>query len=140
MSIYPCSSCGQRPRGKIASVYSAWFDADGKREAWKQRFCAPCLTTLTDGFRDSLSQNTSDVTACPLCGVDASTNLDPIYLTLYLPKREPVESALCTCGSCAPNLRNLLRVGAQALANRQENSRGPHDGAPDSDPWEGFPS
>jgi len=140
VSIYPCSSCGQRQHGKLATVYSAWFDADGKREAWKQRFCAPCLTTLTEGFRDSLSLNMSDVTVCPLCGADASINLDPIYLTLYLPKREPVESALCTCASCAPSLRNLLRVGAQALADRQEKSQGLSNGAPGSDPWEGFPS
>ena len=54
---------------------------------------------------------------------------------LDLPKRDPVESALCTCGSCAPSLRKLLQVGAQALADRQLESGGLSNGAPHSDPW-----
>jgi len=135
VSVFPCSSCGQRQKGRLATVYSAWFDAKGKREAWKQRLCAPCLTTLTASFRDSLLANSLDVTVCPLCGADNSTTLDPTYLTLYLPKRDPVESALCTCGSCAPSLRKLLQVGAQALADRQLESGGLSNGAPHSDPW-----
>jgi hypothetical protein len=138
--IHPCSSCGLRSRQKLASVYSAWFDHDGERQAWKQRFCAPCLMQLTDGFRDSLSANSLDVTVCPICGKDASTDLDPIYLTLYLPKREPVESALCTCASCAPSLRNLLQVGAQRLPDRQGSNQGPSNGAPDIDTFADFPS
>jgi hypothetical protein len=140
VSIYPCSSCSLRRTGKLASVYSAWFNADGERVAWKQRLCAPCLMTLTDGFRDSLSRNSSDVTVCPICGQDSSTDLDPIYLTLYLPKREPVESALCTCASCAPSLRKLLQVGAHRLPNREIKSLGPGNGAPDFDPFGDFPS
>jgi hypothetical protein len=104
----------------------------------RQRLCAPCLTTLTEGFREQLSANSLDLTVCPTCGQDSSTDLDPTYLTLYLPKREAVECALCTCSSCAPSLRGLLQVGATPLADRQQQSRGPQDGAPDSDPWMEF--
>ncbi len=135
MSAYPCSSHGAKIKGKLATVYSAWFDSEGERQAWKQRLCAPCLTTLADSFKAALSTNASDLTVCPMCGQDSSTVLDPIYLNVYLPKRDPEEFALCTCSSCAPSLRSLLLVGAQRLTNRGTGSGAP-GGAPDPDPWD----
>jgi hypothetical protein len=69
-----------------------------------------------------VSDDNPNVSACPACGSDASTDLDPIYLTLYLPKQDPREFALSTCGPCAVSLRGSLQQGAMRLPERNGQS------------------
>jgi hypothetical protein len=134
MSIFPCSVCGQKPVGKIATVYSAWFQADGGRVAWKQRLCASCVSSTLRDLLRSASDSSQDVAACPACGTDASSDLDPIYLTLYLPKQDPREYALTTCGVCAAQLRLTLIDGAARLPDRVGGQNG---GSSQADDWAG---
>lgn len=135
MSVFPCSYCGQRVPGRLASIYSAWFLADGSRTAWKQRACAPCVTQQLRSLLAHAADDSSAVTACPACGSDALQDLDPIYLTVYLPKQEPREFALTTDGACAVSLRLRLQERAERLPDRDgRGSRGFGDGA--DDPWE----
>ena len=134
MSAYPCSGCGQKSRGRLASLYSAWFLADGSRTAWKQRLCAPCVKSRLGELLASAQQESGLVTACPACGSDASTSLDPIYLTLYLPKQEPREFALTTDASCAARLRLSLQDHADRLQNRPSYDVGHRQ---DDDDWAG---
>lgn len=110
MSVYPCSVCRQRKPGKLASAYWAWFNADGGRSAWKVRYCPACAATSLHELFKKLRETdgTSDVFACVSCGTDASRDSDPIYLTLYLPGREPEEIALQLDGACAAKLRTRL--------------------------------
>lgn len=125
MSVYPCSYCGQRVPGRLASIYSAWFLADGSRTAWKQRACAPCVGRQLRSLLAHAAEENSAVTACPACGSDASNDLDPIYLTIYLPKQEPREFALTTDGACAVTLRLRLQDRAERLPDRQgDHSQG----------------
>jgi predicted RNA-binding Zn-ribbon protein involved in translation (DUF1610 family) len=126
VSPYPCSNCGQRSKGRLATSYNAWFDEQGGRICYRQRLCAPCLTLLAGYLKGSALENSSDVAACPVCGQDSSENLDPLYLMVYLPKQEAREYALTTCTSCASNLRVSLAAGGKLMPDRQ----GAGEGAP----------
>jgi hypothetical protein len=123
MSVYPCAGCGQRVPGRLASLYTAWFLADGSRTAWKQRLCASCVGSQLKPLLAAALEPSPDVTACPACGKDASNDLDPIYLTLYLPKQESREFALTTCASCAVKLRLRLQDRAERLPDRSGHER-----------------
>jgi hypothetical protein len=118
MSAFPCSIHGHKVNGRLASLYSAWFTANGERSAWKQRICAPCAKQELARVLEHAAEENSAVTVCPACGSDSATDLDPIYLTLYVPKQEPKEFALTTCSTCAVTLRLRLQVGAEKLPNR----------------------
>lgn len=118
MSVFPCSYCGQRVPGRLASIYSAWFLADGSRTAWKQRACAPCVQRELRSLLAHAADESSAATACPACGSNASETLDPIYLSVYLPKQDPREFALTTCAACAVMLRLRLQEQAQRLPDR----------------------
>ena len=124
MSQYPCSSCGQRTKGRLATLYNAWFNDEGTRECYRQRLCASCITTLADILRASASESSLDVACCLGCGKDASAELSPIYLTVFLPKQEQREYALTMCLSCATSLRSTLMVGAQLMQDRGGNGGG----------------
>jgi hypothetical protein len=134
VSVRPCSLHGKRIDGKLAALYSAWFRADGERTAWKQLLCAPCVREVISPLLAAVTENSSDVTACPACGKDSSEDLDPIYLNLYLPKQDAKEFALTTCGSCAATLRIGLQQGATNLPNRDGQSRS-DSSAEDSADW-----
>ena len=127
MSVYPCSLCKGRRPGKLASAYWAWFNADGNRSAWKIRYCHACavesLSTLLHRLRST--DGTSDVFACVSCGSDASQDSDPVYLTLYLPGKEPEEIALQLDGACAAKLRIPITTYGERLADRGGVVRGP---------------
>lgn len=135
MSIRPCSACGKRVHGKLATSYNAWFLADESRVCWRQQLCVPCLTGNLGSLLAKVSEESLDVTVCPACGAESSEDLDPIYLTIFLPKQEPREYALTTCGSCAATLRGSLQEGAKRMADRGAESGG--SGTPHSDPWAG---
>jgi hypothetical protein len=89
----------------------------------KQRLCVDCFVAeIIDVRRDAEESPES----CPSChaavnGDDAS----PIYVTLYLPGREPTEFLLPFCDVCAVNQRELFARGAQPLADRGAGERGP---------------
>jgi len=127
VSVFPCSVCRQRKPGKLASAYWAWFNADGGRSAWKLRYCLDCaandLLPLLRRLQDS--DGTTEVFACVSCGASAANDSDPIYLTLYLPGKEPTEFALQLDGACAAKLRIPLTEKGERLADRGGVVRGP---------------
>jgi len=127
MSVYPCSVCRLRRPGKLASAYWAWFLADGARSAWKLRYCPACapeaLSIVLQASR--LSEDNSSVFACVSCGADSSEDSDPMYLTLYLPGKEPMEYALQLDGACAARLRIPITTQGDRLADRGGVVRGP---------------
>lgn len=135
MSVYPCSVCRQRRPGKLASAYWAWFNADGNRSAWKLRYCPECaLGNL--GVLLNVSQPvemTESVFACISCGASAETDSDPIYCTLYLPGKEPMEYALQLDGACAAKLRIPITTHGERLPDRGGVVRGP---SPSTSAWD----
>ena len=122
MSAKPCSVHGARFNGKPASIYWAWFVADGSRIAYRQRFCAGCLK---DGPLPILRSCIENEAACPICHGVSGSDADFTYATVYIPKQEPVELALATCGSDAVAVRVAAQVGAEKLPDREAGMRGP---------------
>lgn len=118
LSRYPCSSCGQR-NGKLATSYNAWVDEEGGRTCYRQRLCVACVTNLVGSLLASASDSSPNVCVCPSCGKDASSDLSPLYLTIYPPKQEPKEFALTTCTSCAKQWRESLSANADLMRDRQ---------------------
>jgi hypothetical protein len=135
MSVFPCSMCGGRKPGKLASAYWAWFKADGERVAWRVRYCLGCagehLSILLSSSQ--LTSENSSVFACVSCGADASADSDPMYCTLYLPKKEPMEYALQLDGACAAKLRVPISTKGERLPDRGGVVRGP---SPDTSAWD----
>ena len=127
MSVFPCSICRGRKPGKLASAYWAWFLADGSRSAWKVRYCLGCaendLLPLLKSLRDS--DGSMEVFACVCCGTNAAEDSDPIYLTLYLPGKEPTEYALQLDTACAVKLRIPITAHGERLPDRGGVVRGP---------------
>jgi predicted RNA-binding Zn-ribbon protein involved in translation (DUF1610 family) len=125
MSMYPCSNCGQKPVGKIATSYANWFDKNGVQQGWKQWLCAPCLTVLVGSLKAGLSADPSILTVCPMCGKDASPQPIGIWLSIYPPKQEAREFALTMCESCGPKLQELLQAGGERLRGGDAGARAP---------------
>jgi hypothetical protein len=127
VSVHPCSVCRARKPGKLASAYWAWFNADGARIAWKLRYCLDCaqrhLPILSSSF--SAAEGTSDVFACVSCGASSEEDSDPIYCTLYLPGKEPMECALQLDSACAAKLRIPITSHGDRLPDRGGVVRGP---------------
>src|ERR1041384_5977166 len=127
MSVFPCSVCGRRPPGKLASAYWAWFSADATRNAWKLRYCLDCAA---DGLQILLAPNlpengSTDVFACVSWGLSAVETSDPLYCTLYLPGKEPTEYAVQLCDACAVKLRAPILEHGDPLPDRGGVVRGP---------------
>jgi hypothetical protein len=127
MSVFPCSICRQRKPGKLASAYWAWFNADGGRSAWKLRYCPGCAVDRLLNLLTHLRElgDTTEVYACVSCGASASEDSDPIYLTLFLPGKEPTEYALQLDSACAAQLKIPITNSGERLADRGGVVRGP---------------
>jgi hypothetical protein len=127
VSVFPCSVCRQRKPGKLATAYWAWFLADESRSAWKVRYCPACaeqhLSELFSQLREM--DGTLSVFACVSCGASAETDSDPMYLTLYLPGKEPQEIALQLDSACAAKLRIPITTSGERLPDRGGVVRGP---------------
>lgn len=122
MVLYSCAGCGVRPREKLAQLYWAWFREDGVRTAWKQRLCVDCTSSRVGSILAHSQGESSDLTMCPSCGADASSDLDPIYLTIYVPRRERRDFSLRMCAACAAVTRAAAQQNADKLVDRQSSS------------------
>lgn len=120
MSVFPCSCHKLRKPGKLATAYWAWFTSEGSRICYHVRYCLDGahehLQILLNA--SSLTEENTNVFACISCAADASTDSDPIYCTLYLPKQEPREYALQLDSACAEKLRLPIRSMGRLLADR----------------------
>jgi hypothetical protein len=130
MSLFPCSACGARRPGKLSNATWAWWNADNERSAWRQRLCVDCyvanVATIEQSTRD-------DPMNCPVCHTDAGEQMDPCYLTIYIPGVGPMRLEMATCAPCAVEIRNRALVGAEKLPDRRTESVGQGPG-PQTDP------
>lgn len=135
MSVFPCSICKRRLPGKLASAYWAWFLADQSRVAWKVRYCPVCAAEHLSLLLKSLHSmgSSTEVFACVSCGSDASTDSDPMYLTLFIPGKEATEYALQLDAACAAKLRIPITSQGDRLADRGGLVRGP---SPSTSAWD----
>lgn len=115
MSLFPCSACGQRVPGKLSNATWAWFRADNVRVAHRQRLCAGCYVENVAALETATAENPL---SCPVCHTDAGDDMDPCYLTLFIPGVGPLRLEMATCSACAVEVRNRALVGATLLADR----------------------
>lgn len=142
MSLLPCSTCRKRPRGRLATVYLAFFQGP-ERIGERGRYCIPCVTELANYVRELKPLPTEDETiewpeTCPSCGGSIAEDFDPTYLTVYMPKAEAVQLVIAHCGTCAAAARPQLRVGMDRIPDRQSAGRVEGAAAP-SHEAPGFP-
>ena len=127
MSLSPCSACGVRAPGKLAQITWAWWRADNKRVAYRQRLCLTCMATTVV----PLEVNSRDLSAnCPACGIDTSEDMDPVYATSFVPGIGKVRLELPTCGVCAVRIRERAMTGAVKL---EDSGFGGQDPSPQTD-------
>lgn len=129
MSLFPCSFCGQRAVGKMSSATWAWWRADQQRVAYRQRLCLTCFVQNVAG----LEQATRDEPFhCPACHTDPSDDMDPVYLTVFIPGVGPLRLEMATCGACAVEIRNRAQQGAVQLDDREPQFGGQGTGPQNS--------
>lgn len=121
MSLYPCSSCGQRATGKLSSVTWAWNRADNQRVAYRQRLCVGCFTVNVLGL--PMLPAEAEIT-CPRCGIGTQNDMDPIYATAFVPGIGRYDLEWATCAPCAVEVRVAAQENAELLADRQQGSLG----------------
>jgi hypothetical protein len=134
VSLYPCSMCGARPQGKLASTTWAWNLADGKRVAWRQRLCTQCFILHVQ----SIPLLPSDAPlACPNCGISTAEDMDPVYCTAFVPGVGKYSLEWPFCGACAVTVRAAAQENAQRLESGDDSSgaggSGPRTSSPQSD-------
>jgi hypothetical protein len=125
MSIRPCHLCGQRVRGKLASLYWAWYLADNTRVAWKQNLCVGCISEAFAAVFRAANDQGDDTSLCPNCGAANATDLDPLFAVLYLPGSEQREFELELDAACAAKIRTLIVDQGERLTDRSGAGRGP---------------
>jgi hypothetical protein len=137
MSFNPCSVCGQRQNGKIATVYSNWIEEGGSRRAFKQWYCALCLTELAVYLKELASDGSSLTTDCMKCAGPLSEGFRLIWLKVYPPHSVAREFAITMCVSCAASLQTRLQEGASVLPDR--NARAAALASEDDEQWDAIP-
>lgn len=133
MSIRPCHGCKQRVRGKLSSLYWAWFLADDQRVAWKQNLCLGCLSDQVLPILRNINSDLTENATCPACGGSSADDADPVFLILYLPKQIEREFELNTDAACAAKIRANIVAAGERLEDRSPSGRGPTPQA--DDPW-----
>ena len=122
-----CGACGQQRLEKLASLYWAWLNTDGRRRAWKQACCADCFA---EHFRGAVINAMEPVLTCPVCGESTVDDYDAVYLTYCLPGMPRGQSELPLCGAHAVMIRELALRGARPLVDREVGVGGPQPTAP----------
>jgi len=121
VSLFPCSACGERAPGKLSNATWAWFRADNTRVAWRQKLCVACYLANVAAIEQATRD---DPLNCPMCHTDAGEQMDPCYLTIFLPGVGALRLEMATCSPCAVEVRNRAMAGATQLDDRLASSGG----------------
>ncbi len=117
MSLTPCDQCKHRVPEKLAQATWAWYRADGVRVAYRKRLCTACFCSLVLPLDKDLDYVNG--LTCPACGIATEDDMDPIYVTSFLPGQGKSQIEAPTCAPCAA----AYRVRVQENATLLEDSR-----------------
>jgi hypothetical protein len=133
VSLLPCSGCDKRVKGKLSTIYWAWFKADQTRSAYRQRLCADCFTAMVTQVAIRAGE---ELVMCPVCGIATMDDMDPVYADIFLPGQDKVRAEMALCAACAVGVRNNAMKGAEPLPDRGSEVGGPQppNGSP-NDAW-----
>lgn len=127
MSLLPCSNCNKRPRGKLATLYLAWFSGSS-RVSKKLRLGPECVGEYAEYIRTQNALPAEDDTVdwpseCGSCKTPTADNFDPTYINVFMPKMEMVALVLPQCSECAAVARAFLSTGSEDLPDRNAQSK-----------------
>lgn len=122
MSLLPCDFCGLRVPEKLSQTTWAWYTADGHRTAWRQRLCTACFCSIVLPL-DHVLDYTAGLT-CPACGTSVDDDMDPCYVTAFIPGSGKLQVEVPTCAACAVQVRIKAQQGAQKLEERRVEGPG----------------
>ena len=125
--LIPCSTCGSKLPGKLANVTVAWYTAAQERLAYRLKLCLGCYASQIVPLAPDPN---SQALVCPVCHTDSESDMDPVYITSYLPEYGKVQLELPTCAVCAVKLRGPVQEHGVKL----ENQFGGQDPGPQTTP------
>ncbi len=117
MSLIPCDDCKLRVPEKLAQATWAWYRADGVRVAYRKRLCTACFCSTILPF-DKEMDYVAGLT-CPACGIGTNDDMDPVYVTVYVPTSGKISLELATCAPCAVNIRSKAQSNAVLLEDKR---------------------
>jgi len=129
MSLIPCDFCTKRVPEKLAQVTTAWYQADQQRVAWRQRLCTACFCMNVLPLDKEMN---FDALTCPACGISTDHDMDPVYVTAFVPGGGRQQFEFPTCAACAVEIRNRAQHGAVKLEGSE--SRGASASSPSTPP------
>jgi len=136
VAVKPCTSCSEKFPGKPSSVYSAWMGGQG-RESYRASLCMDCVRRhIAEIVRRAIARG-SGYETCDQCG-GLGRDISPVWLNIYLPKREQEAFEVVFCEDCVELARSRLAHMSRRLPDRQlVSSQGPVNGQTDdtSVPW-----
>jgi len=121
MSLIPCDSCRKRVPEKLCQATWAWYVVTGDRVAYRQRLCTLCYATNVLGLDKPID---FDALTCPGCGMSTEHDMDPVYLTVYVPSAGRQQFEFPTCAVCAVEIRSRAQQGAVKLEDRRVEGPG----------------
>jgi hypothetical protein len=129
--INPCSICGEKPRGKAATVYWRWASSVNDWARFKGRYCATCFVTcILPVYQAAKLSNAEECIEDDKEGHEGEVVLT--YGTLYTPKSDEGTSfQIAHCLTHLGRAREAMIHGAQDLSLEGSGS-----GRPVTDPWE----
>lgn len=115
MSLIPCDYCHKRVAEKLAQVTTAWYRVDGERTAYRQRLCTACYCMNVLPLDKEID---FDNLKCPACGISTEHDMDPTYVTAYVPGAGKSQFEFPTCPACAVKVRVRSQEGGAKMVNR----------------------
>jgi len=119
MARKPCTSCGETPRNKLASVYASWFEHD-VRIAYRLIVCYDCVVGHVAPYvKHALADPRGE--KCSDCSQPANGEAKPLWFTIYMPGMPEEQFDLRFCPECSGQVREDLadRSTGKPLPDRQ---------------------
>jgi hypothetical protein len=134
VSLQKCSGCQERQPGKYANVTVAWWNAKNDRLAYRLKVCSVCWMTNLDELRLSVS---TDEFSCPYCHTNPGDDIDPTYVTAFIPNVGKLQLEMATCAVDAVQLRVWAQDHGERLGDNPVGGQGPspQTPAPSWDEW-----
>lgn len=134
MSLQLCSSCHKRQPGKYANTTVAWWNAANKRLAYRLKVCVECFAERIEPIRLSLLENEIN---CPYCHLDCTEDMDPCYITCFIPNFGKLQLEMGTCAVDAVVLRSWAVESGELLQDASVGGQGPSPQTPatSDDEW-----
>jgi ribosomal protein S27AE len=116
MSLIPCDGCRLRPPEKLSQVTWAWYSADGERTAYRKRLCTACFCSKVLPLDKVVDY---DALTCPACGISTEHDMDPCYVTAYIPGQGKYQLEMPLCPVHAIEVHVYAAEGGAKLENRE---------------------